>query len=103
MAAGVAEQVDGQFKDNTTALCSLHCTQRAEAARLRQLMLRIDECFIFLFFLCLRQTRLAGGCIMFSSCPSVRPFVRSLLYFWTRYFESEWTSFDSTWHTRPKI
>ena len=36
MIEGIAEQVDGQLKDNTAALCSLHRTKRAEAARLNQ-------------------------------------------------------------------
>jgi len=77
MAAGVAEQVDGQFKDNTTALCSLHCTQRAEAARLRQLMLRIDECFIFLFFyVSARPDWQADALCSRAVRPSVRSYVR---------------------------
>jgi len=43
MIEGIAEQVDGQLKDNAAALCSLHRTQRVEAARLNQLM--SQECF----------------------------------------------------------
>jgi len=35
---GIVEQADGQLEDNATALRSLHCTQRAEAARFDQLM-----------------------------------------------------------------
>ena len=38
---------------------------------------------IVLLFLRLRQTRLAGGGIMLSTCPFVRPSVRSFLYYQT--------------------
>jgi len=41
--------------------------------------------------LCLCKTRLAAGGILFSSCPSVRPFVR--LFKTTRYLDNDWTDF----------
>jgi len=73
-----------------------------------------------------RQARLAGGGIMFSTCPSVCSFVCLLPNLWTRCFENEWNDFDANWrkwsagrgcetvnfrgrkltsqsHTRPKI
>jgi len=43
------------------------------------------------------QARLVCGGVMFSTCPSVRTFVR-LLPMWTRYFVNEWTYFDANWH-----
>jgi len=45
------------------------------------------------------QTRLVGGGIMFSICPTVRssvhPFVRLLPNLWTRYFENDSTGVDA--------
>jgi len=49
-----------------------------------------------LLFLFLRRSRLAGGDNMFSTRPSVRPFVcYHICEQWTRYFENEWTSSDA--------
>ena len=42
-----------------------------------------DFMVLYFYFLRLRQTRLAGGGIMLSTCPFVRPSVRSFLYYQT--------------------
>jgi len=49
MVEGIAEQVDGQLEDNTTALRSLHCAQRTETARLGQLTLCVNVLIFSLF------------------------------------------------------
>ena len=54
MFEGIAEQVDGQLEDNSTALRSLHCAQRTETARLGQLTLCMNVLHVKFFFHFLR-------------------------------------------------
>ena len=91
--------------------------------------LMVDTIFTLTFLLCLRKAVLAGGDAMFSTCPfvhlsvrlsvrssvcpsvcpsvclsvrlSVRLFVRPVGNSWTRYFENEWTDFDTNRHKWP--